>query len=158
MASDAVGPWLSFRQEEDWEYDSRIAALGVKLHYCEEFLASAINHSDPRASGCGAQDPVRMRDRCSAQLLILDRAIKAEISETDPNRQHFAKSLFLFSRQCGAAGLAEESRKLFAASLIAAGKVKLKNQRLYHLLATLIGWSPAGALCDRLDKFRGKMY
>ena len=150
-ASDSVGPWLPLRQEEDWEYDSRIAAMGVKLAYCDEFLASAVNHSGPRASGCGAQDLTKFRDRCTARLLILDRAIQAGVAEDAPDRRYFAKSLFLFSRQCGAAGLPEESRKLFAASLAAAGKEKLKHQSFYRILAALVGWTNAGALCKTLE-------
>jgi len=152
--SDAIGHWLPLRQEEDWEYDSRIAVAGVKLVWCDEFLASAVNHPGPRASGSGAQDPAKMRDRCTARLLLLNRALQAGVGENTPDRRLFANSLFLFSRQCGAAGLTEESRKMFAASLLAAGKVKLKNQTLYRLLTAMIGWGPAGTLCETLDKVR----
>ena len=154
--SDSAGPWLPLRQEEDWEYDSRLAAFGVKLFYCEEFLASAVNHHGPRASGGGLRDRQNLRDRSAARLLILERAIQAGISDDSPDRRHFAKSLFLFSRQCGAAGLAKESRKMFEASLVAAGQARLKNQPAYGLLAPLIGWNRLGTICNHLDGLRAK--
>jgi glycosyltransferase involved in cell wall biosynthesis len=150
--SDEAGPWLPLRQEEDWEYDSRLAAARVKLVRCDEFLASAINHPGPRASGGGARDPQKFRDRCTARLLILDRALKAGIPDDDPDRRFFANSLFLFSRQCGAAGLADESRRLFAAACAAAGSVPLKNQTLFRVMAAVLGYARAGALCERLER------
>jgi len=150
--SDAAGPWLPLRQEEDWEYDSRLAAMRVKLVRCDEFLASAINHPGPRASGGGARDLGKFRDRCAARLLILDRALAAGIPDADPDRRFFAQCLFLFSRQCGAAGLADESRRLFAASLAAAGSVRLKNQTVFRVLTALLGYTRAGSLCERFEK------
>jgi glycosyltransferase involved in cell wall biosynthesis len=150
--SDAAGPWLPLRQEEDWEYDSRIAVMGVKLACCEEFLASAINHSGQRASGNGLRDLTKLRDRCKARLLILENALKAGVPESDPNRQYFAKGLFLLARQCGAAGLAAESKALLAASRTAAGAARSRKQRLYECLARLLGWERLGCFCELADK------
>jgi len=152
--SDAVGPWLPLRQEEDWEYDSRIAALGAKLFYCEHYLASFVHHPGIRASGELLGEKIKLRDRCTARLLILERALRAGVDDKCPDRQFFAQSLFLLSRQCGAAGLAAESRQMFGASRIAAGQMKLKHQAIYGLLAALVGWRNAGALCGRIDNFR----
>ncbi len=149
--SETVGPWLPLRQEEDWEYDSRIAAAGVKLVYCEEFLASAVNHSGPRASGGASRDAVKLRDRCRARQLILANAVTAGVPESDPNRQHFAKSLFLLARQCGAAGLGEESRQLVGASRLAAGKSRDRQQALYEWLASFLGWERLGWMCEKWD-------
>jgi len=154
--SDAIGPWLALRQEEDWEYDSRIAAMGVKLAYCEEFLASAINHSGPRASGGGLNDLTKLRDRCKARVLIWENALKAGVPESDPNRQHFAKGMFLLARQCGAAGLAPESQALLSASRRAAGKARSQKQDLYGCLARLLGWKRLGRLCELADKMKSR--
>lgn len=152
--SDEIGPWLPLRQEEDWEYDSRIAAMKVGLVYGDDFLASAVNHAGHRASGGILCDHQKLRDRCTARLLILDRALKAGVGEDSPDRRYFASGLFLLSRQCGAAGLREESRKLFEASETAAGKVMLKNQRIYRLLAGAVGWKMAATVCERIDRAR----
>ncbi len=151
---EAAGAWLPLRQEEDWEYDSRIAAMGVRLAYCDRFLASAINHPGHRASGGTLREHQKLRDRCTARLLILDRALQAGVAENSPDRRRFAQELFLLSRQCGAAGLREESRKLFQASAVTAGKVRLKNQAIYRLLAAAVGWTNAGAICERLECLR----
>src|SRR6266853_613759 len=36
---DKAGPWSDLKLEEDWEYDCRVASIGVRLHFCDEFVA-----------------------------------------------------------------------------------------------------------------------
>lgn len=149
--SDAVGPWSLLRHEEDWEYDSRIAEKKVRLAYCDEFLASFVHHSSRRASNSELYAHAKLRDRCQARQLILANAVTAGVPESDPNRQHFAKSLFLLARQCGAAGLGEESRQLVGASRLAAGKLRDRQQARYELLASFLGWERLGWMCEKWD-------
>src|SRR5436309_5970333 len=44
LLSDA-GPWTNLRIEEDWEYDCRIAARGVRLAYCESWVCEVREHA-----------------------------------------------------------------------------------------------------------------
>ena len=37
--TDLAGPWTELRNEEDWEYDCRIASKGGRLHYCDAFVS-----------------------------------------------------------------------------------------------------------------------
>ena len=37
--TDLAGPWTELRNEEDWEYDCRIARNGGRLHYCDAFVS-----------------------------------------------------------------------------------------------------------------------
>ena len=37
--TDLAGPWLALRNEEDWEYDCRIASKRGRLHYCDTFVS-----------------------------------------------------------------------------------------------------------------------
>ena len=37
--TDLAGPWTELRNEEDWEYDCRIASKGGRLHYCDVFVS-----------------------------------------------------------------------------------------------------------------------
>ena len=37
---ERAGPWNpQLHNEEDWEYDCRVAALGVRLHFVPEFVS-----------------------------------------------------------------------------------------------------------------------
>jgi hypothetical protein len=69
--------------------------------------------------------------------------------------QHFSRELFLLARFCGAAGLSDESRRLFALAREAAGQHASRPQfRAYRALAALAGWKGAGRLAHWLDRMR----
>jgi glycosyltransferase involved in cell wall biosynthesis len=154
--SDAVGPWSDLRQEEDWEYDARVAALGTRLAWCPEFLADFRHHRGERAGGGSLQDPQKMRWRYRAHLLIYQHARRAGIGPENPHMRHFARALFLLARQCGAAGLAAEARTLFDLSREASGPQRGRgwDYRAYRAGAALLGWCAAGRLACWADGWR----
>lgn len=151
---DRAGPWTTLRVEEDWEYDARIAALGVKLHQVDDWVCEVRLHDAGHASARGL-DPRNLRDRAAAHALIHGHAQRAGIAADAPEMQHFARELFLLARQCGAAGLGDESRNLFALARSASGKDAGRLQfRVYAALARAVGWSRAGKLAAMTDRMR----
>jgi glycosyltransferase involved in cell wall biosynthesis len=153
---DEAGPWTDLKLEEDWEYDCRVASLGVRLHYCDEFVVEVRDHDEGRLCKGEAFDPARMRERARAHRLILSHALRAEIDRDSPEMQHFARELFLLSRQCGAAGLGEESRELFSLAREASGKTRGNSWdfKLYGLLASIAGWARLGRMACYSDSIR----
>jgi glycosyltransferase involved in cell wall biosynthesis len=153
--TDAAGPWTSLRLEEDWEYDCRVAALGTRLAHVPEVLGEYRHHDEARLSQGAAFDPARLRQRAAAHALIYGHARRAGIGDETPEMRHFARELFLLARQCGAASLADESRRLFELSREASGRERDRLQfRLYRAAAALIGWSGAGKLSAMTDRLR----
>jgi hypothetical protein len=153
-----AGAWTTLRLEEDWEQDCRIAALGVRLHYCSEYICEVFIHDGARLSRGDALDPTRLCDRAKAHTLILSHAIRAGITEEQPEMQHFAKELFLLARQCGAAGLSQESRQLFHLAWQASTS-EIRNSfkfKCYKVLATLFGWNYIGKLVCWSDRWRSE--
>jgi hypothetical protein len=149
---DRVGPWLPLRVEEDWEYDARVAAQGVKLHHVDDWVCEVRLH-DAHLSGRG--DPPQLRDRAAAHAAIYGHARRAGIGADGPEMQHFARELFLLARQCGAAGLAPESRTLFDLARDASGGDRDRLQfRLYRALAGVVGWTRVGKLSRMADRLR----
>lgn len=152
---DAVGPWTDLRLEEDWEYDCRIAAHGTKLHFCEAYVAEVRDHDEGRLSRGGARDPLRYSHRARAHRLIYEHATRAGISSEAPEMQHFARELFLLARQCGASGLALESRDLFQLAKKASGdRARGIDFRLYRIAAGILGWSLTGRIACLADRLR----
>jgi len=149
--TDAIGPWSDLTLEEDWEYDARAAALGVRLAYVPEVLAEYRDHDAGRLSRGSALGPARLQERARAHELILAHARRAGIATSAPEMQQFARELFLLARQCGAAGLADESRRLVAA---ARSVSDARDLRMYERVAGLIGWSVAGRLACLADRVR----
>lgn len=137
----AAGPWSNLRVEEDWEYDCRIAALGVRLAYVDDWVCEVREHEAPYTA------PAHLRDRMAAHLLILGHARRANLPYDSPEMQFFARDLFHLARQCGAAGLGAESRQLVeAARSISAAR----DLRMYELVARVIGWTRAARLAERV--------
>jgi glycosyltransferase involved in cell wall biosynthesis len=154
--SDVVGAWTALRQEEDWEYDSRIAVLGTKLTWIPEFLAAHIHHSGERAGGNSLKNPVKMGWRATAQKLLYQRAKEYGVSTESSEMQSFARSLFLLCRQCGAVGLEADAAELFRISREASGTTADKRLQFacYRVLAAAVGWTRAGRWSCQIDKLR----
>jgi glycosyltransferase involved in cell wall biosynthesis len=151
---DLAGPWLPLINEEDWEYDARIAALGVRLHHVAEWVGEYRHHEGERLSR-GGYVPRIMRDRAQAHALIYQHARRAGIGPDAPEMRHYARELFLLARQCGAAGLPAESRMLFELAREASGKHGQRVQfHVYRAAAALLGWSLTGRLACISDRLR----
>lgn len=139
---DRVGAWLPLRIEEDWEYDARVAALGVKLHHVADWVCEVRIH-DAHLSGHGDA----LHDRAVAHESIYASARRAGIPADAPEMQHFARELFLLARQCGAAGLADESQSLVKLARSASPAWDL---RLYNAVANVLGWRTAARIASKV--------
>jgi len=153
---DAAGPWTTLRIEEDWEYDCRVAALGTRLAYVAQPVSETREHAADRLSQRTAFEPQRMRDRAASHELIFAHAQRAGIAIDSPAMKHYSRELFLLARQCGAAGLAQESQRLFQLSREAAGDERAHgiDYRGYRALAGLVGWIAMGRASVWLDGLR----
>jgi glycosyltransferase involved in cell wall biosynthesis len=149
-----AGPWLPLCNEEDWEYDARIAAAGVRLHHTPEWICEFRHHDAPRLSGRG-YEPSVLRDRATAHARIFEHARHARIDDQTLEMQHFARELFLLARQCGAAGLVEDSERLFYLSRNASGRARDRLQlKVYWIVARMFGWTAAARIAGLRDIFR----
>jgi GT2 family glycosyltransferase len=135
--TDGAGPWSGLRLEEDWEYDCRVGALGTQLAYVNEVVAEHRDHSAGRLSRGEGPELARLRDRATAHELIASHAHRAGVSKRGPEFQRFARELFHLGRQCGAAGLADESEQLVTLARTISPSLDL---RIYALAATVAGW------------------
>src|SRR6516164_7038363 len=150
--TDLAGPWTELTNEEDWEYDCRIASKGGRLHYCDAFVSDTRVTFGYQLSTAGSSDPGKLRSRARAHKLILEHALTARISHKTPEMQHFGRELFLLARQCGAAGLADEAWMLFDLARHASGVERSRGIDfiLYGAGARLVGWRAMGSLACRL--------
>jgi hypothetical protein len=149
--TDAAGPWTDLRLEEDWEYDCRVAALGAPLTYVPEVVAEHRDHEEGRLSRGVGNDPERLRMRARAHELIAAHAQRAGVERTSPEVQHFARELFHLARQCGAARLRDESRRLL---LLAVALSSTRDVRLYEQLTRIAGSTLLGRLSLLADRLR----
>lgn len=149
--TDAIGPWTSLRLEEDWEYDARAAALGVKLAFVDEVVAEHRDHGDARLSRGAGLDPGRLRYRAAAHQLIAQHAMRAGIGSHTPEMRSFARELFHIARQCGAAGLPAESKSLVD---LARSIAPARDLTIYRSAARMFGWTRAAKAAMWIDRHR----
>lgn len=154
--TDRVGPWLPLSNEEDWEYEARAARLGARLVFCPEFVSVTRWHDEGRLFQGGTWEPGKLGDRAKAHGLILAHARAAGIGPEQPEMAHFARDLFLLSRQCGAAGLAAESKRLFELARAASMPERARGLDFvcYGLGARMLGWCALGRLACIMDRHR----
>jgi glycosyltransferase involved in cell wall biosynthesis len=155
-AVDDVGPWSDLSNEEDWEYDCRFAANGVTLHYVPETLTEERGYADNSLSKGGSSEPNKLASRAKAHEMVYKHAVAAGIANSSLEMRHFSRSLFLLSRQCGAAGLAEASKRLFHLSRKAAdsyGHLDI-DYFVYGVGAKLLGWRLMGMASHYFDRVR----
>ena len=154
---DAAGPWdASLRNEEDWEYESRVAVLGTRLHRVPEFVSDTRDHDEHQLHANLLGEAEKLQHRARAHELILGHARRAGIGSEIPQMQHFARELFLLCRQCGALGLAHEAERLFGLARDASGRRRAQGLdfRLYALATDFLGWRGAGLASTALDRLR----
>jgi hypothetical protein len=154
--TDLAGPWTALRNEEDWEYDCRIAGKSGRLHYCDAFISDTRLTPSAGLSAGGSSDPNKLGDRVTAHVLIFKQALAAGITHQSSEMQHFARELFLLARQCGAAGLSEVARTAFELARQASGAERGRGLDflLYEACARLVGWRAMGRMACRLDRLR----
>jgi glycosyltransferase involved in cell wall biosynthesis len=154
--TDEAGPWIALWNEEDWEYDCRIARNSGRLDYCNVFVSDQRAVLGRRLSDAGSSDPEKLRSRACAHKLILEHAVAAQISHETYEMRHFARELFLLVRECGAAGLGEEARALFELAQQASGAERSRgiDFLLYSVGARFIGWRAMGSLTCSFDRLR----
>jgi hypothetical protein len=90
-----------------------------------------------------------------AHEMIYAHAIAAGMVRNRGMR-HFSRSLFLLSRQCGAVGLIDASRRLFELSRAAAsayGRADM-DYLVYGAGAKLLGWRVMGMASRYFDRVR----
>jgi glycosyltransferase involved in cell wall biosynthesis len=153
---DSAGPWTELCSEEDWEYDCRIATQDVSLHYTPDFVSEEREHEGERLSRQGSKQKSKLKDRAAAHALILEHAWQAGITSESSEMQHYARELFLLSRQCGASDLADETKQLFTLSRTASGATRggRLDYKAYEILAELLGWTLLAKLACYSDRVR----
>ena len=136
---DAAGPWLDLRINEDWEYDCRIAAAGVRLAYVPVPLSRVYDHAGPCLHRGSDRDRGKLRDRAKAMELIFGHARRAGLGGELPEMRHFARAAFLLARQCGVAGEVQTSRACWQLATEAAEGLR-GDLFFYRVLTLGLGW------------------
>ena len=143
-----IGPMLPLVNEEDWEYDCRLAARGGKLAFIDEFVSIQRRHGD-NISQDGGVDPAKLIDRCVARKAMYRSARKATKEARELIKEEdfitFSKATFLLARECAAAGLSEQVHDMLKLS-IKANKGPTREHQVFVKIGNLLGWKNASLI------------
>lgn len=155
---ERAGAWEPLWNEEDWEYDCRVASIGGRLCWCDAWVSVTRDFGNDRLCRTGSTRR-GLASRARAHELIYRHAVSAGIGPESREMRHFARELFLLARQCGAAGLAAESESLvnLARDASLPGGRTRSQVMAYEKVARIIGWGLAGRAASWSDALRNKM-
>lgn len=154
-ALDEVGAWLPLWNEEDWEYDARLAALGRPVVMVDQFVGVYHRHGQGHLSGTPRHRRRTLRHQAIARSRIVAHALRAGVRRDAPEMQSAVRALFLLSRQCGAAGLADDARRLFILARDLSTSPDTLDWRGYATVSRWCGWRAAGVAAAWRDRLRG---
>lgn len=156
--TDAIGPWCDFRWSQDWEYDAKAGAMGVRLVNCHQYVSEHHHHSGVRqtAQADWTHDPERLRNRVALLSALWSNAEQAQVAADSPESQHFSRWAFAIARQCAAAALLSESRTCLALAETVASPSSVSRRGLkpYRLLSQMIGYRTTGRLFQILTQLK----
>ncbi len=135
---DRIGAWSDLRYSQDWEYDARAGAMGVKLVFVDAVVSDHRTHEAPeRQTGKGRWlDPVSQLSFFSS---LLSCAQTAGVSPDAPQMLHFIRWVFAAARSAGADGDVESARALMALAGQANGRMSFQ-MGVYGGACRLFGW------------------
>lgn len=138
--TDAIGPWCDLRYSQDWEYDMRAGALGVRLAYCDEDVSEHRQHPGARQTGSGRW--LAPADRVRFFAALHAHACEAGVPPDAPEMRHFARWAFSHARECGRLGDAQAARALCRLALRASDGNRL-DVHAFRAFAGIVGWPRA---------------
>lgn len=134
---DAIGPWSDLRYSQDWEYDARAGALGVRLAYCPEFVTDQRHHAEHRQTGSGKW--LAPPDRVRFFKAIHMHAVNAGVPVQAAEMRHFSRWVFSQARECALLG-DESSAKALCDLARVTQPADSPELLAFRTLAKLVGW------------------
>ena len=143
-----IGPWPARRQMEDWQFDAQAGAAGIRLHYCDAYIAEYRVHGEHRLAHAWQWDRRAMRDRILVYSEILGCARSARVPDNSTEMQQYARTLFWMARSAGVTGYSTEATALLdlAQGIVNAKPSASLDIRSYRIAVRYLGWKVIGLL------------
>jgi glycosyltransferase involved in cell wall biosynthesis len=152
---DEIGPWTDLRYSQDWEYDARAGALGVRLVHCAQFVCDQRQHASNRQSGIG--NWLDSKSKVKFFSLMFEHAIKSGVDLNSVEARHFVRWVFSHSRICALSGDIDSARALYELAS-RAGDGPALDMRAYRVLTAMIGWRNTARLASLGHRLLGRSY
>jgi len=151
---EKAGPWLNIRNQEDWEYDCRVASYDVTLHYCAETLVTIRRHEHDHLGDISQQQSYKIADKVIAYNEIHRSALRANVDKQTEESQRFNRMVFMLARECAQHALVAQAKSLMRlCSERSLGRLDASEFLLYSTLSSLIGWQNMAKVASALRRY-----
>ena len=154
--SDEAGPWPRQRPE-DWDLESRMGALNVKLIYCDKVLSCQLAHS-----GEGRVSEGSKIEYLKSEAWFLPRlyecARKSGVRKDTPEMRHFSRWAFFVARRLGEIHSEDLAISILKLSGRSSNRIFWKaGISLYAGFSLVIGWKTMNSLSLKIFKSIGRI-
>jgi glycosyltransferase involved in cell wall biosynthesis len=150
-----AGPWLNVTNQEDWEYDCRIASTSVKLDYSSEVLVTGRIHDQTHFGKITRHDTKKLIDKALVYEAIYRHALAANIELSNLEFKKFNRMVFFLARRCAERNLNKDAKRLMQLAKFSAHGFRRKLEyMLYTTLSYALGWNRVGKISAKFDKHR----
>lgn len=151
---DAAGPFHEVI-DADWEFECRIAALGVRLHHCRVFVADVRNTHAIEGRRQPGRPRAEMNGAVDAHEMMLASARTAGVG---PDLlAAFARRMFALARACAATGFEPDARRCLATARTISSPARRWQIDLYAAVSRIAGWQLIGAVSERVTALRSRL-
>ncbi len=147
-AVEAAGEFLDVRVQPDWEWECRLAARGVRLHHCRQFLGETRGTHALESRRKGGVPEGRSRDYVTVLERVVGHARAAAVPEAALDV--LAPKLFTAARLCAREGFDDEARRALELARRLASPSRRRRLSAYSGVASVVGVSRAAGAFDRL--------
>jgi hypothetical protein len=146
---DQNGPFLDVSIHQDWEYECRAAARGVRLHHCRHYLADfrGAHHLEGRKKG-GASGR-----KLQEWALVLEHVVRSARagSVAAGDLDALSRVAFRAARKCAAGGYEAEARRSLAIALETGTAFRRVLMSGYSAVSDRVGWPVIGRWSEVVD-------
>jgi len=150
---DRAGAWLDTHYDEEWEYDCRIASLGGRIVFVDEYVLASEFCSDVHRL-LDEDYLLRLQHQCLVRAKVFRHAQKymqlenrvSDIEQQD--WEFYSDAAFALGRECALADLTTQARAMLSLSVESIGK-KTPRHRFFLTLVKWFGWKKAAQATQR---------
>jgi hypothetical protein len=151
--AEAIGPYSEVSAQFDWEYESRAAARGVRLHHVQAYLGDTRGTHLLEGRKKGGVARHKLPDLAEVYARILGHARDARVPAAALDA--YSRRLFEVARLCAEAGFEAEARRSLALARGAAeAPLRKARMALYVAMSDRLGWQTVGRWSRRAERSR----
>ncbi len=150
---ERAGPWINLAMSEDWEFEARIAGMGVELVHVAEVVCATRQHEAIRLTG-QKENAGELAARVCLLESLWSNAEKVELTKDSGEMRHFSRWAFFTARRCGHFGLDSLAERSFQVAVNSALRIP-NDFRIFKLLTKIVGWRGAARVAVMVEKLRG---